>query len=77
MNWFLMTDPTPGGGETMTEIFTGLSEFITGIFGGLGSVITGVTGQPILLAFVILMPLMSIGIGLLMKFLGKKKGKKR
>lgn len=61
----------------MTEIFSGLGDFITGIFSAVGNVITGITGQPVLLAFVILLPLMSIGIGLLMKFLGKKKGKRK
>lgn len=61
----------------MTEIFTALTEFITGIFGGIGDVLTGVTGEPVLLAFVVLLPLMSVGISLLMRFLGKRRGSRR
>lgn len=77
MNWFLMTEPTPGGGETMAEIWTALSDFIIGIFGGIGDVLTGVSGEPVLLAFVVLLPLMNIGIALLMRFLGRRRASRR
>lgn len=76
-NWILATDPGTGGGDIMTTIFESLGAFITGIFGGIGDVLTGITGEPVLLAFVVLLPLMSIGISLLMKFLGKRRGSKR
>lgn len=61
----------------MQAIWTALSDFITGLFTAIGGVVTGITGQPVILAFVILLPLTSIALGYLFKFLGKKrKGKK-
>jgi len=61
----------------MTAIWTALGDFITGLFTAISSVVTGITGQPVILAFVILLPLTAIALGYLMKFLGKKRKGRR
>lgn len=60
----------------MASIWTALTDFITGLFTAIGNVVTGVTGQPVIMAFVILLPLTGIALGYLFKFLGKRRGRR-
>lgn len=61
----------------MSAIWTALGDFITGLFTAIGGVVTGISGEPIILTFVILLPLTAIALGYLFKFLGRKRKGRR
>lgn len=50
--------------EGSTSALSGLGDVVSDVLGYMGTVITTVTSTPILMAFVVGIPLLSLGIGL-------------
>lgn len=56
----------------MEAIWTGVGEFINGLITAMGGAITGFTGQPILLAFIFVMPLAFLAVRWVLKLIKKR-----
>lgn len=61
----------------LSQLFTQLTTFISGLFGGIGDIITGINAEPVLMAFAFLIPLTSVGISYLFRFMGRRSRRRR
>lgn len=57
----------------MTAIWTLLTEFITNMFSAVSSVLTAVSTGNVITLFVIILPLFGIAVGLLFRFLRRRR----
>lgn len=57
--------------DPMADIFTGVTTVLTNILTYIGNVATTITAQPILLLFVIAVPVISFAVGLLSRLVNR------